>query len=1124
MLRAKPWPRVLWSLSLSLVVAACATPPPTPDGAPMAEGIAAVDAPAAPVPDAPYELRAEYAREPLGIEAVHPRLSWHLPAVAGDGQQSAYQIRVAASAEALATAPSWDSGKLASNAQSQVEYGGAPLASRQRAWWQVRIWDGHDQASQWSAPASWENGLLQRTDWSAQWISGRQKLDHDWRDARINFDFTLKGDSLGFLFRARPVGKTYGEAMLWKLSADGGRVRLVEQQRRYPGGNSSRVSVQTLHTIVLSSDVAAWKAQRHQLSIDARGGTIVTSVDGAVVDTLNDSTSTSGTVGFTATAAEAALIHAVSVEAEGAAFRSDFASGVNPFTGGSLDQGALLVAAGVPDKDLVLPIGTPAPLLRKNFDLPSAPVAARLYLAAGGMPRVSLNGHAVGDAIEDGYTDYGKRVLYRTFDVTGLLKSGGNALGVELGRGWYGLTEPNEWYWHMAPWHAQPALLAQLEVLLADGQRVVVASDGSWRSVDGPTLHDSVFGGERYDARRLPQGWDRAGFDDAAWTAANVVTGPAGALHAAAQPPIAVTGAVQPVAVTQPRPGTYVFDFGRIFAGRLRLNVSGQAGTTVTLLQTEKLNADGTVAVASGLVDTQLQTDQYTLAGNGNEAWHPVFGYRGFRYVQVSGFPGAPALGALQGEQMHSAVASRASFESSNPLLNRIQDAARNTLLNNMFGNQTDTPTYEKNGWTGDAHASAEASALNFDVARVWTKWLADFRDAQSPKGEMPKIVPSTPYYGYENTPGWSMIWGAVPSWDAATLVLPWEMYQAYGDRAILERMYDTQKKLVDYTAGYFTPDSLVYNNSNNPFLGEYASVLPPGGLMEAVMKQPSGPVDATAAAYYFHMLDLLSRSAALLGKSADHDRYQQLAQQVRAAYNKRYWNAEQHCYRSRGDNGELRVYAETPNVLAVAFGMVPDGEAAAVMRSVNDDIVARGNHLGTGVYAGRYIMNLLADYGYANTAYAVAAGTGFPGWGYWLENGLSTMAEGWELSSRSWDHHYWASVSSYFVQSLAGIRPLKPGYAAILIQPVPPKGLEWARAEVEAPQGTVKSSWKRANGRLLLDVTIPRGASAEIHLPGGARATAEPAGAVFQRIEGGYAVYGAGPGSYHFEGADPAP
>ena len=274
-----------------------------------------------------------------------------------------------------------------------------------------------------------------------------------------------------------------------------------------------------------------------------------------------------------------------------------------------------------------------------------------------------------------------------------------------------------------------------------------------------------------------------------------------------------------PLAITEPRPGVYVFDFGRIYAGRVHLSAAGEKGRTLTLVHGEKLNADGTVQVASGLVDTQLQTHQYTFAGSGIEHWAPSFSYQGFRYVQVENLAAKPDLSLLSGETVHSVVASAGEFASSNPLLNKIQAAARNTLSNNRHGNQTDTPTLEKNGWTGDAQASALANILNFDLARVWSKWLADFRDAQNEQGEIPEIVPSTPYYGYENTPGWGALWGPIPSWDAAAFVLPWEMYQAYGDTRILAQMYDTQKKLADYTGKFFSA-KLAYNNPANFLLG----------------------------------------------------------------------------------------------------------------------------------------------------------------------------------------------------------------------------------------------------------------------------------------------------------------
>lgn len=1066
---------------------------------------------------APYALRTEYAVNPLGLDSMQPRLAWKLPANLGGGRQTAYRIRVADSAAQFDSAPLWDSGKQLSADSSQVAYSGPPLESRRRYFWQVQVWDASDRPSQWSEPAYWEMGLLQRSDWSAQWISGRQTLDHDWSDARITVDFTLTGKSLGLLFRARPVGKTYGDAYLWNIGIDNGRPVLMTQQRRYSGGSAAKVGVVNLRTVPVADAPADWTSRRHQLVIEARGSRIVTTLDGAVLDTYNSARGESGTIGFVSSEPNAAIVHAVKVEAE-QGFATDFADGVNPFSGGSLVAGGLQIAAGVPDKDLVLPIAAPAPLLRRVFDAPGKPVSARLYVAAGGLPKLRLNGMPVGEALQDGYTDYGKRVLYRSFDVTALIRSGANVLGAELGRGWYGVTEPNEWYWHMVPWHAAPTLLAQLELSYADGRRVIVASDESWRSTDGPTRHDSVYAGERYDARLAPEHWLEAGFDDKGWAPVALVSGPTGRLAAATQEPIAAVATLKPVAMRELRPGVFVYDFGRIFAGRLNLKVSGPRGHTVRMIQTERVGADGGVEIASGLVDAQLQTDQYTLAGRGIEHWSPAFSYKGFRYVQVEGWPGKPTLEALSGEIVHSAVASNGRFESSNDLLNKIQAAARNTVLNNMHGNQTDTPTYEKNGWTGDAQASALASALNFDTARVWSKWLADFRDAQSDTGEMPVIVPATPFYGYEKTPGWGMVWGAIPSWDAATFVLPWELYQLRGDRRILEDMAATQKKLLDYTASYFS-SALAYKNAGNFLLGEYAYPMPQGGIIAALRSQPVGPIDATAAAYYFHMLDLYARSAVLRGRADEHAQYSALAARVREAYNQRYWDAEAQIYRMPAIAGAPAKYAQTPNILAVAFGLVPDGQAAAVMQHLNDDIVAQGYQLATtGVYAGRYVMTLLSDYGHVDTAYRVATRTTLPGWGYWIENGLSTMAEGWELSSRSYDHHYWASISSWFYQSLAGIRPGSPGYAQIAIRPRLPDGLDRVSASLETPYGTVSSQWQRSAGAYSLEIEVPVGAVAEISVAtAGTQPKSTPAGAEFLRMDGAEAVYRAAGGRYRF-------
>ncbi|GAA4083093.1 family 78 glycoside hydrolase catalytic domain [Actinomadura miaoliensis] len=1077
-------------------------------GAAVALGPSLTDPASAAAPgDRPERLTVEYAEQPLGLDVPRPRLAWLPPA--GTTRQTAYQIRVTRHDD---DRPVWDSGRVASDATAHVEYAGPTLVSRTRYRWQVRTWDERGRPSPWSRPSWWEMGLLRPEDWRARWIGGRQDPDHDWADQRTTFVFTLTGDALDFLFRARPVGKTYGETYTWRVTAVDGVPTLVAQVRRYPGGSSSDTTLTTLKRVPITNIAPGeLRNTRHTLAVEARGTTITTWIDGERVDTLTDGAQKSGTIGVRAETAAAGMLHEVTVETGGErVFHTDFARGANPFTGGDVTGDGLAVPGQATGKDIVLPIATPAPLLRREFTAKGRVKRARLYVAAGGFPKLSLNGRQVGDAaIENGFTAYDKRVLYRTYDVTDAVRQGGNVLGAELGRGWYGLADPNEWYWHQAPWHAQPALKAQLEITFTDGRHQLVTTDGSWRATDGPTRYDSIYGDEHHDARRALPGWDRPGFDDRTWRRAATVAGPSGRLVAAQLEPIRPVAEVAPVSVTEAKPGVWVFDFGRIFAGWVRLDVSGPAGQTVTLFHCEKLNADGTGSDAGNrLIDTQLQNDRYTLAGRGRETWEPSFGYKGFRYVQVTGFPGRPTRATLTGRVVHSSVPSTGTFTSSDELLNKIQQAARNTLLNNTHGFVTDTPTYEKNGWTGDAHASALAAACNFGMARVWTKWLADFRDAQSPKGEIPEIVPSTPLYGYENTPGWNMIWGAVPSWDAATFVLPWEMYTAYGDTRILAEMYDTHKKLVDYTRTYFTDDH-VYANKQNVFLGEYAG------------KGPVGPVDATASAYYFYMADRLSESARLLGDNGAATRYRTLAGQIRDAYNKRYWDASRRVYRTVGADGTVQAYAQTQNALPLAFGMVPDGQEKAVARSLNDDIVAQGHHLTAGVFAGRFLMTLLSDHGYTDTAYKVATRTTEPSWGHWIVNGHSTMFEGWALTSRSYDHHYWGSVSSWFYQGLAGIRPGRPGYRTVTIRPGVPTGLDRAAASLDTVRGRVESAWSRDGDRFDLRVRVPAGTAAEVWVPG--RNVRAPAGARFLRHEDGHAVHEAGAGTFAFGSTYPA-
>jgi alpha-L-rhamnosidase len=1054
-----------------------------------------------PVPSA---LTVEYTDAALGIDEPAPRLGWHSPAK----RQVAWQVRVATSKAALVSKQLiWDSGKVASAADSQIPYAGPALAARTRYWWQVRTWDTDGGESGWSMPGWWEMGLLKPSDWTAKWIAGPARTDHDWSDLSFDSDLTLTGASIDLLFRARPAGKVYGEAYVWTLADEKSGPVLIERVRHYPGGRSFAIAVTELKRVPLTG--LALRNVRHRVTIMAHGDRITTAIDGKQIDLLTDGGQKMGTIGFASREARAATIHSVRVNGTGSpAFATAFRANDNPFVGGTVEPDGLVVASGVPSVDIVLPQEAPAPLVRKTFALPAKKIAAaRLYVAGAGWPRLHLNGTTVGEtALANGFTAYDKRVLYQTYDVTDRVRAGANAMGAELGRGWYGLTDPDEWYFNQAPWHGEPALRAQLEVTFADGSRQIVATDGSWRTTSGPTLNDSLHRGERYDARLLPTNWDSAGFGAKGWAAVPVVAGPKGALRAANLEAIAPVEEIKPVALKQVRPGVWVYDFGRIFAGWTAIDVSGPRGSTISLVASERVGDDGMVVPASGLIDAQLQTDRYTLAGKGRERWQPSFGYRGFRYVELRGFTGTPTLGTLTGKVVHSSVATVGTFASANPLLGEIDEAAIRTILNNMHGYQTDTPTYEKNGWTGDAQASAGAAARSLGIARVWSKWLADYPDAQAPSGELPEIVPTTPYYGYDGSPGWQFMWGPTTPWDVAAMILPWELYQTYGDTRVLERMHDTQKRLVDYTATVFkAPD---YRHDSG--LSEWAA---PGGF--DIFNANNGGIDAVTVAYFFHEADLLAKSSAVIGNQADAERYGKLAADIRRAYNARYWDAANGCYRTV-DKGVAKKPSQTQNILPLAFGMVPDGQQQKVADTIAADVDARG--LRAGVYGTRYLLNILSDYGHADLAYRVATRTDEPSWGFLLKNGHKTLFESWGLNARSRDHHYFASISDWMRQRLAGLRPGAPGYRVVVVRPEIPPGLAWASATMATPQGEARSAWRIDDGKLTITAIIPMNSTGEIWVPAGFGAVAAPPkGASLLRKTDTATIYAIGPGSHDF-------
>ena len=697
--------------------------------------------------------------------------------------------------------------------------------------------------------------------------------------------------------------------------------------------------------------------------------------------------------------------------------------------------------------------GEKGPLLRRSFDYQA--VSGKVYaLVAGlGWHELYVNGKkADSRVLSPVVTQYEKRVSYIRYDITNLLNPGRNALGVMLGNGWYNCRYPkNVWHFDTASWIDVPKLLCNV---VADG-KVILKTDCSWKTAEGPIQFNSLRNGEFYDARCEIDGWSGAEFDDSSWKDAVQCAPPPGILVEEDLEPCRECECFPVVGKNTLPDGSVVCDFGRNLTGWARIRVRGSAGCTLTLKYSECLAEDGDIDQSNinpYVKEGEFQTDRYTLRGASDaETWSPRFTYHGFRYLKISGLGTDVALENVEAVFVHNAFASIGLIKCSSELLNRLFKCVRQSYLSNFTGIPTDCPHREKNGWTGDAQVACETGLWNYHSVRAYKHFIQMLVDAQRPSGQLPGIVP---------TSGWGYNLVSGPAWDSALFEIPFRVLRFCGDDEMIRLHYEAMRRYLDYCAR-MSEDHLVRFG-----LGDWC--MPD--------RAPVNTVELTSSAYYYRNVLLFSRFATLNGEAeSDAFLYARLADDIRESFNRKF-------YRGSG------IYADgswTALAAPLYFGLAPENEKQKIADLLASKVAAAGCKANFGILGAKYIPRVLADYGYVELACRLLMQEEYPGWGYWIRNGATTLWEDWR-GGTSHNHIMFGDVSAWMFEYLAGVTPLKNGFAEFRVKPNAVCGLTNLIMTHDSPYGRIVVDWTREEKRFILTLTVPKGASAEVILPGG--------------------------------------
>ncbi|MBX2921003.1 MAG: glycoside hydrolase family 78 protein [Chitinophagaceae bacterium] len=709
---------------------------------------------------------------------------------------------------------------------------------------------------------------------------------------------------------------------------------------------------------------------------------------------------------------------------------------------------------------------SPSPMFRKVFNVNKPIASATCYISGLGYAALSFNGKPLTkNSLDPGFTDYGKRVLYMTYDLSPVLKTGKNCIGVQLGNGWFNEQTPTVWNFHQAPWRKRPQLICEVHITYKDGSKEIIRSDETWKTSTGPLLFDNIHIGVTYDARLVQKGWNTAGFNDASWKKAKLTKATAPILEAHTMPSATTSDTLDAVSIKKINDTCYVFDMGQNFAGVPFLQIKGTKGTQVKLRHAEMIYEDGQVDQRNISMHLRprntrevIQSDIYILNGEGTETFIPPFTYHGFQYIELTS-DRAIALAdvKLRALRMHSDVKEHGHFRSSNQLLNDIYAICKNSYLSNLFGLPTDCPTREKNGWMADGFMVQEAGMINYDSRNIYAKWVKDMVDAQSADGDVPGIVPTSWK--------WNSEW-AGPIWDAAIFIVPSLLYKYSDDKESMKHIYATAKKYLEFVATTENEKGLLTK-----------------GLGDWLYYKAITPVDFMVSCYYYHDNILMAKMANTIGRGDEAGKYEEKAARIKDSVNKYFFDPVQVSY---GNKTQLS-YA-----LPLYMNIAPEQYRKQLAKNLDNMLAANNYSLDFGFIGSLIVPEVLSDFGYTESVYKMVTKETLPSWGYWIKNfNATSLFETWDISRNIGDasrnHPSMGAISAWMYKTLAGINTAgdAPAFKKIKIKPAFISGLDFVDASYASQYGTIKSHWERKGKTITLKVTIPSTSTATIELPG---------------------------------------